>query len=105
MAEPLDVLCIYDVKPGREEEFQRLIATHWAVLQKAGLVSSEPAKVLRTIARGGKIGFIEMFQWKDQSSSGLAHNSPEVLEIWQPMEALTEKMDFLSTEPVDSLLT
>ena len=37
---------------------------------------------------------------KDENSSNLAHQSPDVISIWRPMEALNEKMEFLKTETV-----
>jgi hypothetical protein len=41
-----------------------------------------------------------MFQWKDEGSSRVAHERPEVLAVWEPMDALTDRMEFLDIEPM-----
>ena len=100
MTVPLNVLCIYEVAQDKEEEFRRVLEIHWPTLHRAGLVSSKPATVLRTKGQGGQVGFIEMFQWKDESSSRVAHQTPEILAVWEPMDSLTNKMEFLVAEPI-----
>ena len=41
---PQPVLCLYHVKQGSEEEFVRLLESHWPTLERAGLSTSEPAE-------------------------------------------------------------
>src|SRR5262249_48635156 len=37
---------------------------------------------------------VEIFDWKSAASAEVAHRSPEVMAIWEPMGALCEAMEF-----------
>jgi hypothetical protein len=95
------MLCLYRVKPGREEEFKRLLKQHWTTLQQAGLATDQPAKLMLGSTKEGKNTFIEMFQWKNYEAPGIAHQSAEVMALWGPMGELTDNMEFLALRPVD----
>ena len=97
---PVQMLCIYRVRPGEEVEFERLLRTHWPTLRQAGLVSEEPAKILKGEGRDGKVTFIESFAWRDDRAADAAHQTPRVMALWGPMEALTDDMEFLPVEPL-----
>jgi hypothetical protein len=45
--------------------------------------------------------FVEMMQWKDESSAAAAHQMPEVMKVWEPMGGLTDTMEFLDLRPAD----
>jgi hypothetical protein len=92
------MLCIYRIKDGKEREFQSLLEAHWATLERAGLVSERPARWFKGDAKDGKRRFIELFEWKNDKSSDIAHHSPDVLSIWEPMGALAETMEFIRLE-------
>ena len=100
MSRPVTVLCIYRIAQGKEQEFQKTLASHWPTLDRAGLVSSEPSKVFRGTGKDGKTSFIEILQWKDDKASDLAHHTPEVMAVWEPMGALTTGMEFINIEPI-----
>ena len=98
---PQTVICRYQLKPGAEPEMLRLIARHWPTLHRAGLVTDEPPRVFRGLP--GKSGagrgtqprvLVEVFDWKSAASAEVAHRSPEVMAIWEPMGALCEAMEF-----------
>jgi quinol monooxygenase YgiN len=95
---PVRMLCIYRVKEGREDEFRTLLDKHWPTLRSAGLASEKPARWFRGAAKDGKTRFIELFEWKDDEASGVAHQSPAVMSIWEPMGALAEGMEFIELE-------
>ena len=99
-SEPVSMLCIYQVKKGKEKEFQDLLARHWPTLDEMSLVSSQAPKFFRGEDKQGHSFFIETFQWKEQESSDVAHQTPEVMQVWEPMGALTEGMQFIRTEPL-----
>src|SRR5437867_608681 len=82
---PVDVLCIYRVKPGKEGEFAKLLEKHGPALSKAGLSSDALPKIWKSVGREGKTVFIEMMQWKDDTSAHAAHQMPEVMAVWEPM--------------------
>lgn len=95
---PFDVLCIYRVTRGKEAEFTKLLARHGALLYKADLTRADP-KVWRSETRDGKTVFVEMMEWKDESSSDAAHRIPDLMAIWEPMRKLTDEMEFLHLQP------
>ena len=99
------VICHYRVKPGKEAEMEALLAKHWPALASVGLVTDEPAVVYRGLpsgkpgARHGAAGsYVEIFSWKDENASGIAHQTPEVMAVWEPMGAICEQMDFPAFE-------
>jgi hypothetical protein len=95
------MLVRYFPKKGKERRFFSLLRRHWPALDAAGLVAKAPARVFRaTDKRDGRVHFIEMFEWKDKSASGLAHRTPGVAAIWEPMEPLLEEMQLARIEPV-----
>lgn len=95
----IPMLCLYKIKKGREDEFLQLLYKHWPTLNRVGLVTPEPAQVLRGQDKGGNTFFIEQFSWKDSSSPGVAHQTPEVMAVWEPMGAHTENMEFVHVRP------
>jgi hypothetical protein len=97
---PVRMLCTYRLKDGSEADFLRLLDSHWPALRDAGLATGEQAQVFQAKDKAGRTIFIEMFSWNDPDSPGVAHQTPEVMSVWEPMGALTEEMNFWSIEPV-----
>lgn len=90
-SKPVMMHCVYRPKAGQEEALFELVRRHWPVLRDAGLTTDEPALVWRaTDKRSGRVSFIEVFSWKDDQASGLAHQLPEVMQIWEPMGPMIE---------------
>jgi hypothetical protein len=85
------VICLYRVTPGREGEFTTLLERHWPTLRALDLVTDSPPKHYRGAEQGGGPLFVEIFDWKSEEASRLAHEHPEVMAIWEPMDKLTEK--------------
>ena len=101
-------ICRYQVKSGKEAEMERLLARHWPTLHRAGLVTDEPARVYRGLpsekpgdAHGAQSVYIELMSWKDENASNIAHQSPEVMAVWEPMGAICDHMDFPSFEELE----
>ena len=99
-SKPVSVLCIYRIEQANEKGFLELLAKHWPTLDEAGLVSPVPAKIYKASDKSGNLSLIEMFEWKDENASGVAHQTPEIMRIWEPMGALAKDMEFLHIEPV-----
>jgi hypothetical protein len=98
---PVPTLVTYRAKPGKEESVQALVKSHWPTLHKLGLATSTPATIWRAQEkRSGKIAFIEFFEWKDEASSDVAHQTPEVMAIWEPMGAVLDGLEIAFVEPV-----
>jgi hypothetical protein len=97
------------VKPGKEGEMERLLAVHWPTLHKCGLVTDEKARVYRGlpgskpgVRHGAERTYVEILIWIDDKAPDLAHQSPEVMAVWEPMGAICEEMDFPSFELIDA---
>lgn len=87
---PETVICLYRVRAGREEEFVHLLERHWPTLRDLGLATEDPPRRYRGAEQSGEPLFVEIFQWKTAESAGVAHQHPEVMAIWEPMDQLTE---------------
>ena len=99
-SKPVRMLCTYRVKDGKEGDFLALLEKHWPTLRGAGLATDDPAQVLRATDKSGRTVFIEMFSWKDAGAPNVAHQTPEVMAVWEPMGALADEMNFWPVEPV-----
>lgn len=98
---PVRMLCTYRVKDGKGEDFLQLLGKHWPTLHGVGLATDEPAQVFRGGDKDGKTVFVEMFSWKDAAASDVAHQTPEVMSVWEPMSALADEMNFWPVEAVE----
>ncbi len=90
MSDPITVICLYRVKAGLEDEFTLLLQRHWSTLKTLDLVTGEPPRYYRGAEKDGQPLFVEIFTWKSEEASGLAHEHPDVMAIWEPMDRLTE---------------
>jgi hypothetical protein len=101
MTGPVLTLVGYHPKKGKEAEVQALVERHWPTLSKVGLVTKEPAKLWKaTDKRTGEVHFVEIFSWKDEAASGIAHQTPEVMAVWEPMGAVLADLRLAALEPV-----
>ena len=109
--DPVTVICKFVVKPGKEAQMKALLKNHWPTLHRLGLTTDEPAQTYVGVAapeekeRAGGAStnvFVEIFSWKDARQPDLAHQSPEVMAVWEPMGALCEHMEFPHFERVTS---
>jgi hypothetical protein len=100
MSKPVHVHCTYRLKPGKEDEFLGYLEKHWPTLRKAGLATEEPPTILRAKTREGKTVIYEMFAWIDANAPRVAHETPAVMQVWEPMGALCDDMEFDDYEAV-----
>lgn len=91
MSAPTTVICLYRVSPGQEARFTRLLERHWPALHALDLVTDDPPQHYRGVEQDGGPLFVEIFNWKSEEASALAHEHPEVMAIWEPMDKLTEQ--------------
>jgi hypothetical protein len=107
MSQPETVICLYRVRSGREDEFVALLERHWPTLRELGLTSEAPPRHYRGREQSGEPLFVEIFEWKDADAAGAAHQHPEVMAIWEPMDGLTEtregrpNMEFPHVRPLE----
>ena len=98
---PVTMLVSYYPKAGKEKELLALVEKHWPTLDRLGLVSKMVPQIWRaTDIREKKSHIVEMFQWKDEKASGAAHQTPEVMAIWEPMGPILEKLQLVQIELV-----
>ncbi len=86
------VICTYRVRPDREESFQALLADHWSTLHDLGLVTDSKPIIFRSVDNPPT--YVEIFTWVE-GGFDQAHEHPDVLAIWEPMESLLEKREGL----------
>lgn len=98
---PVSMCCVYRIKKGQDEAFRAHLDKHWPTLNAVGLVSETKARFYRGKNKDGTSFFVEMFQWKNPKAADVAHQSPEVMAVWEPMGALTDHMEFIQLESLD----
>jgi hypothetical protein len=87
---PNTVICHYRVAPGNEARFETLLGGHWSTLHRLGLVTNEPPRrFMGTEQDNGRPIYFEIFEWQDGAAER-AHEHPEVMAIWEPMDRLCE---------------
>ncbi|UJR87217.1 MULTISPECIES: putative quinol monooxygenase [Sandaracinus] len=86
------VICTYRPKPEREAEFRRLLERHWPALRELGLVRPSAPLHFRGEEEGRPF-YVEIFEWRDADAVEAAHQSPEIMRLWEPMETLCEERD------------
>ena len=84
------VICTYRVRPEEERRFLDLLGRHWRTLHGLGFVTDEESVVFRGL--DGGLTYVEIFSWVE-GGFGQAHEHPDVLAIWEPMEPLLEERD------------
>ena len=84
------VICTYRVRADAEDRFLELLSRHWRTLRGLGFVTEEKSLVFRSIEGG--ITYVEIFTWVEGGFER-AHNHPDVVAIWEPMEPLLEDRD------------
>jgi hypothetical protein len=84
-------LVMYKPKPGHEKELETLVKGHWPAIRATGLVTDEPARVYRATPKSRDPNkqeapyFVEIFSWKDEKGPEIAHQTPAVVAVWEPM--------------------
>lgn len=98
---PVINIVTYVPKEGKAAELLALVKTHESALRKVGLVTDEPFRVWKAFdIRKQREHFIEYFVWKDGKSSDVAHQTPEVMAVWEPMGPVLEELTICEVEPV-----
>ena len=101
MSKPVKMHVTYRPKEGKEEDLLRLVKKHGPALQSTGLIVGGAPVVYRAVdKRSGKTSFVEMFSWRDDKASSLAHQAPEVMAVWEPMTPMLESLELAVIEPV-----
>ena len=87
---PNKVICHYRVPKANEREFEKLLEQHWPTLHRLGMVTDEPSQQFKGEEQdSGQPIYFEIFDWLDDAVDR-AHEHPEVMAIWEPMDQLCE---------------
>jgi len=87
------VICHYRVAAGNEAAFEALLRRHWPKLHELGLVTDARPQQFKGLEQdNGQPIYFEIFDWHD-GASARAHEHPEVMAIWEPMDQLCEARD------------
>lgn len=98
---PVANIVTYIPKQGKEAELLALIKKHEPALRKVDLVTSESFRVWRAYdIRKQRELFYEHFVWKNGAASDVAHQTPEVMAVWEPMGPVLEELTICEVEPV-----
>lgn len=98
---PVSNIVTYVPRPGCEDALLALVRRHEVALRQVGLASPEPFHVWKAFdVRKKRVCFIEQFQWKDGGAPDVAHQTPEVMAVWEPMGQMLEDMTICEVEPL-----
>lgn len=84
------MICTYRVRREHEDAFVALLRRHWRTLYDLGFVTDEATAIYRSIETPPT--YVEVFTWVEGGFEQ-AHEHPDVLAIWEPMEPLLEERD------------
>ena len=93
MSDLTTVHCTFRVKAGCEGRFRELQREHWPTLRKLGLATEDEPLVYRGEDAQGRLFFVEIFTWASPEAAPRAHAHPEVMAIWEPLDAVCEARD------------
>jgi hypothetical protein len=98
---PVTNIVTYVPKPGKEAALLELVKKHEPALRTVGLVTSEPFRLWKAYdIRKKRVQFIEYFVWKDGRASNVAHQTPEIMAVWEPMGPVLEELTICEVEPL-----
>ena len=98
---PVVNIVSYIPKEGKAAELLALIKKHEPALRKVGLVTNEPFRLWKAYdIRNQRELFIEQFVWKNGAASDVAHQTPEVMAVWEPMGPVLEELTICEVEPI-----
>jgi hypothetical protein len=86
------VICTYRVRADAEKEFTGLLTRHWPTLHDLGFVTDDEPLLLRREDDAAGPVYVEIFTWAEDGFEH-AHEHPDVLAIWEPMDPLLESRD------------
>jgi hypothetical protein len=104
MSKPVHRLVIYRPKAGHHDQLLAILEKHGPALAKTGLITDDGVKLYRAndLRRHGdpEPYFIELFYWRDDKASDLAHQAPEIMSVWETMGPHMEGMTLTTLEPI-----
>ncbi len=90
MDSPQTVICTYRVRSDHEDEFIPLVRRHWPKMRELGLATEDAASIYAGRDDENRLFVVEIWSWASADAVKRAHSHPEVLALWEPMEAYCE---------------
>lgn len=97
---PVPMIVTYRAKKGHEDALCALVKGHYPTIHGLGLATDTPARIWKMKDREGQVSFVEMFEWKDSNAPDIAHQTPEVMAVWEPMGNVMESIEICEAEIV-----
>jgi hypothetical protein len=101
--DPVHRLVIYRPKPGSLAALEAIVAQHGPVLRKIGLITDAPVQLYRgTDLRKPDDGpfLVEQFVWRDGQAANVAHQTPEVMAVWETMGPHLADMTLITLDAI-----
>lgn len=100
---PVHRLVIYRPRPGSLAALEAIVTRHGPVLRQTGLITDDPVWVYRATdirkPDGGAV-VVEQFVWRDGAAADAAHQTPEVMAVWETMGPHLDDMTLLTLDPI-----
>lgn len=87
----LTAVATYRVRADRLEDFFEVLRRHHPALLELGLATDEPPIVYRGKEQDGGPIVFEIFTWANERAPQIAHETPQVLQLWEPMGDMCEE--------------
>lgn len=101
--DPVHRLVIYRPKADSLAALEAIVKQHGSVLRKVGLITDDPVRVYRgTDLRKPDAGpfLVEQFVWRDGAASDIAHQTPEVMAVWETMGPHLADMTLITLDAI-----
>lgn len=95
------VIVGYKPKLGKEEQLEKLMATHLSRLRKEDLVTDRDSIIMKS--EDGTI--LEVFEWKSNEAIENAHSNPEVQKMWIEYSDVCEYVPVASVKEISDLFS
>lgn len=90
------VIAAFKPKPGKEDELKQVIADRLPLLRDLGLATDRISITMRST--NGTI--IDVSEWVDDAAIARAHETPEVLALWQRFDDCS---DYVKLDSLDEI--
>jgi len=99
---PVRRLVLYRPKPGHLDALEAIVTRHGPVLRQVGLITDDPVRVFRAtdIRKPDGAFLTEEFVWRDEAASDIAHQTPEVMAVWETMGPHLDDMTLITLDPI-----
>ncbi|WP_349407711.1 hypothetical protein [Pseudalkalibacillus sp. SCS-8] len=92
-------IALYQPKEGKKDELLKIIEDHTPLLRREGLITEFEPVLLKS--ENGT--YLELFQWKSIAAKDAAHQSEQVMTLWEKMMEVADMKQLSSLSEADQL--